>query len=315
MKTMLIIVALSWAALCPAQYALAAEDDHDHRSDISSDHADDIDQNGSKEATTIRDDNAIASGINTAIAGSGTLSRTVKTYGRVVVPSNQISHIRARFPGLIKNVVVEIGDAVDAGDLLATVEANASLKGYALRAPIKGIVTERHANAGELAQNQVLFSLVNPEQLWAEIRVFEGQLADVRTGQLLSLSSTTQQTQSAIENIMPSLDDHPFVIARAKINNATGIWSPGMFVEGDIVVETVNASLVVNNRALQTLDGQRGIFTQHGERYEFHPLTLGRSDRQFSEVLDGLRTGAVYVVENSYLIKADIEKSGAAHEH
>ena len=114
---------------------------------------------------------------------------------------------------------------------------------------------------------------------------------------------------------MPSLDDHPFVIARAKIDNTSGVWSPGMFVEGDIVVETFNASLVVDDRALQTLDGARGVFTQHDEQYEFHPLRLGRSDGNFTEVLGGLEPGSSYVVENSYLIKADIEKSGAAHEH
>ena len=59
----------------------------------------------------------------------------------------------------------------------------------------------------------------------------------------------------------------------------------------------------------------RGVFARHGERYEFHPLTLGHSDRRFSEVLAGLSLGDRYVVENSYLIRADIEKSGAEHEH
>ena len=57
------------------------------------------------------------------------------------------------------------------------------------------------------------------------------------------------------------------------------------------------------------------MFIQRGELYEFHPLTLGRSDGRFTEVLDGLSYGDRYVVENSYLIKADIEKSGAEHEH
>jgi acetyl/propionyl-CoA carboxylase alpha subunit len=42
---------------------------------------------------------------------------------------------------------------------------------------------------------------------------------------------------------------------------------------------------------------------------------LGRSDGRFTEVLAGLQAGDRYVVENSYLIKADIEKSGASHDH
>jgi membrane fusion protein, heavy metal efflux system len=334
MKTMLILLTLSWTIL-HLPNALAAEDEHDHgtethenHEDVHGDHKDDEpedysddhddehgDDHKEEAATSIGADHARSSGIATAVAGSGELSRTVKTYGRVAVPPNQISHIRARFPGLIKTVSVDIGDVVDAGDRLARIEANTSLKSYTISAPIKGIVTQRHANAGELAQDQVLFSIVDPNQLWAELRIFEGQLADVRTGQPLRLSSATQETSSMIENIMPSLDDHPFVIARSKIDNKTGIWSPGMFVEGDIVVETFSAPLVVDNRALQTLEGARGVFTQDGERYEFHPLRLGRSDGDFTEVLGGIEPGSTYVVENSYLIKADIEKSGAAHEH
>ena len=327
MKTMLVIIALSWAALFEPTQVWAAEDQHDHETEVHDehgheenaeghdDHGENHDDHEGEQATTIGAEHARSSGIGTALAGPGPLSRTIKTYGRVVVPSDQISHIRARFPGLVNQVAVEIGDAVDAGDLLASVEANESLKRYSIKAPISGIVTERHANAGELAQDQVLFSIVNPARLWAELRIFEGQLADIKVEQPLRLSSATQQTQSVIKNIMPSLDDHPFVIARAELDNTAGIWSPGMFVEGDIVVETLSASLVVDDRALQTLDGKHGVFIQHGERYEFHPLTLGRSDGRFSEVLDGLSPGDRYVVENSYLIKADIEKSGAAHEH
>jgi cobalt-zinc-cadmium efflux system membrane fusion protein len=44
-------------------------------------------------------------------------------------------------------------------------------------------------------------------------------------------------------------------------------------------------------------------------------LTLGRRDARFVEVLDGLEPGTAYVIDNSNLIKADIEKSGASHDH
>jgi cobalt-zinc-cadmium efflux system membrane fusion protein len=44
-------------------------------------------------------------------------------------------------------------------------------------------------------------------------------------------------------------------------------------------------------------------------------LELGRMDETHAEVLGGLRAGAQYVARNSYLIKADIEKSGASHDH
>lgn len=57
------------------------------------------------------------------------------------------------------------------------------------------------------------------------------------------------------------------------------------------------------------------VFIQVDDTYEIRPLELGRSDSHFTEVLAGLQSGDRYVVENSYLIKADIEKSGASHDH
>ena len=88
-----------------------------------------------------------------------------------------------------------------------------------------------------------------------------------------------------------------------------------MLVAGDIVVETVEAPLVVDNRALQSFRDWTVVFIQVDDTYEIRPLELGRSDGNLTEVLGGLQAGDRYVVENSYLIKADIEKSGASHDH
>ncbi len=57
------------------------------------------------------------------------------------------------------------------------------------------------------------------------------------------------------------------------------------------------------------------IFAQFGDTYEVRMLTLGRRDLQHVEVLDGLAPGTTIVSDNSYLIKADIEKAGASHDH
>ena len=44
-------------------------------------------------------------------------------------------------------------------------------------------------------------------------------------------------------------------------------------------------------------------------------LLSGQRDAAQVEVLSGLKIGDAVVVEQSYLIKADIEKSGASHDH
>jgi cobalt-zinc-cadmium efflux system membrane fusion protein len=44
-------------------------------------------------------------------------------------------------------------------------------------------------------------------------------------------------------------------------------------------------------------------------------LELGARDGEHAEVLGGLAAGTPYVTEQSFLIKADIEKSAASHDH
>ena len=44
-------------------------------------------------------------------------------------------------------------------------------------------------------------------------------------------------------------------------------------------------------------------------------VELGETDGEFVEVLGGLKPGTEYVTGNSFLIKADILKDGARHDH
>ena len=57
------------------------------------------------------------------------------------------------------------------------------------------------------------------------------------------------------------------------------------------------------------------VFAKYCATYEVRMLELGRKDGDFVEVLGGIDPGENYVTANSFLIKADIEKSGASHDH
>ena len=57
------------------------------------------------------------------------------------------------------------------------------------------------------------------------------------------------------------------------------------------------------------------MFVTDGHVFQAAPIEIGRQDSKFVEVLSGLKAGDRYVSKNSYIIKADIEKSGASHDH
>jgi len=281
----------------------------------SGDHSDNDDHDESEQIVTIDDEIAKKSMIKTQIASSGVINEQLKVYGKTVNDPSQVSHIRARFPGTVINVNVQIGDTVKVGDSLAFVESNESLKKYPIKAFMPGVIVARHANPGEMALDQVLFTIANFDKIWAELQVFPGQLNQIKSGQSVMISGSDNNVIAEIEHIIPSQDEKPYSIARVLINNQSRDWTTGLLVSGQVSINTTNAQLVVPSKAIQIIENDSMVFVKNGQSYKAHAIEAGRSDGQFTEILSGLHLGDEYVIENSYLIKADLEKSGASHDH
>ena len=216
----------------------------------------------------------------------------------------------ARFPGLIRAVHVTLGDQVKQGQVVADVEANESLKRYPLVAPISGTVVERRGNPGEFIADGPLLTLVNYEHAWVELNLFPGDAPLVRVGQAVVIKANGIEQRGRIDFV-----SHGSGRARVELDNRTLKWPKGLMVVADIVAGEISAPLVIDNRALQSFRDWTVVFIQVGNTYEIRPVRLGRSDGRVSEVLEGLNSGDRYVVGNSYLLKADLEKSGASHDH
>lgn len=292
------------------------EDIHENGHEEHEHGYDNIHENGHEDENTIRISDVIAEkvGITTAFAAPRTIHENIIAYGKLTSGPEQLSHIRARYSGLIKSVKVNIGDKVTAGDLLAEVESNESLRNYNITAPISGTIVQRHANTGEVTQDQILFSVANFDSLWVELRIYPSQHNLVKAGQAVHFHANNQSIHGQINHIVPSLDK-PWQLARLKIDNKTLGLLPGLLIEGNIAISETQASLAVTQQAVQIIDGKQGVFVKtHGE-YDFQPLMLGQSDHDYVEVLSGIEIGTEYVTGNSYLLKAHFEKSEAEHHH
>lgn len=255
------------------------------------------------------------SGITMATAEAGNIHQTITLYGQAMIDPARVRHIKARYPGVIQSVKAVIGQKVRAGELLATIEANDSLRSYNVVSPINGTVVARMANAGEMADGESLFTLVDSSRLRVAFPVFPRDAGRIQPGQEVSIAADTKTATSRIDTLIPAMQDAPTLTAHAWLDNASGQWITGTWVEGRVTVAQTPVALRVDNRALQSFRDWQVVFIQVSDTYEIRPLELGASDGQFTEVLGGLNAGDRYVVENSYLLKADLEKSGASHDH
>lgn len=260
---------------------------------------------------------AKAMGIKTEIASEALLNQTIQSYGKLAVLPEKTANISARFDGIIKNVFVNLGQKVQKGQRLIVVESDESLKAYNIASPMDGYVTQRNATLGEHTQGKVLLQIENHDELTAELFVFPSQRAAIKAGLNvnLSMNDSNEKFKGTVTQIDRHIQQNQASVVRVLIDNLSGFLSPGMFVKGEIEVSEFAVPLAVKRNGLQSFRDFTVVYAKIDNEYEVRMLELGRVSGEWVEVLGGLKPGTEYVTDNSYIIKADIEKSGASHDH
>src|SRR5688572_19780468 len=268
--------------------------------------------------STIDAQTAQAMGVATAEAGPAALKLQLSLSGVIQADPARVSRVRARYAGIVREVAVQPWTTVAKGTLLANVQSNESLQNYAVTAPIGGVIVEHRAQVGEATGEEMLFTIVDLSRVWVELDVFQNDLARIADNQPVEIFDLDGRklADGRVSRIAPlAVHGSQSVRARVVLDNATGALRPGQFVSGRVTVSEFQSALAVEKSALQRFRDFDVVFEQVGDTYEIRPLELGRADATYVEVLAGLDAGARYVTRNSYLIKADIEKSGASHDH
>jgi cobalt-zinc-cadmium efflux system membrane fusion protein len=241
----------------------------------------------------------------------------IELQGTVLPHPNSVTEVRGRFPGVVQSVQKDIGDSVKRGEPLASVQSNESMQTYVVNAPRDGTVIAREARIGSASSNNALYVIADLSRLVADFKVYGRDLGRIAVGQTVRVSSLDGEDTivGTIDRILPTLDvKNRAATARVLLNNDPN-WRPGLFVQGLAIVADHEVPLAVRQSGLQSFRDFTVVYARVRQTYEVRMLDLGRRDGEFVEVLSGLEPGTTYVSENSYLIKADIEKSGASHDH
>jgi len=190
---------------------------------------------------------------------------------------------------------------------------------YALQAPFEGEVVEKHLARGETAQADArVFTIADLSTVWAEITVYAKDLASVRAGQAVKVSAAdTAHTAGGKVFYVGRLVGEQTRSAKAyvEIPNSERRWRPGLFVTVAVVQEEVEVPVAVVAEAIQTHQDRPVVFVEHEDLFEVRPVTLGRRDGEWVEVREGLSAGERYAAQNSFILKSELGKSAATHEH
>ncbi|WP_425493490.1 efflux RND transporter periplasmic adaptor subunit [Marilutibacter chinensis] len=271
------------------------------------------------DSTRIPADIAEASGIRVAAVGPGEIADAHEVQGLLIPVDGRVAEVMARYPGPIRALHARAGDRVRAGQTLAVIESNLSLSTYTVASPLGGTVLSRTATVGTVAgEGQALFEVADLSELWVDLHVFGADAGHIAAGAPVTVTRISDgvQAQTVLERVLPgTATASQSTVARAVIANGDGLWRPGSAVRARVVVERFQAERVVPLGALQR-DGETDVvYVREGEDYRARPVRIGRRDAERAEILDGVATGEEVVVEQSFLVKADIGKAAAEHSH
>ena len=262
---------------------------------------------------------AARSGVEVETAGPATLESRLRLNGLIVPNEDHLTHVLPRFPGIVKDARKRIGDRVAKGEVMAIVQSNQSLEPYEVRSEIAGTVIQKHVTSGEfVGEGHDLYTVADLGTVWVDLNVYRQDFSRLSEGQpvILDAGEGIAKVEGRIAYISPfGAPNTQTMLARVVLPNSTGEWRPGLFVSGEVIVDQAAVPLAVRSGALQEMGGETVVFIRAGDTYEAQPIEIGRRDGEWVEVLAGLDPGQAYVAKGSFILKADVGKSGASHDH
>jgi cobalt-zinc-cadmium efflux system membrane fusion protein len=274
-------------------------------------------EEGHSESTQISSYYIKVSGIKSEPAAAQNIVQSDTLFGVISPVQDQVFSLHAAFPSMIEKVLVQVGDQVKKGQVIARLTNIKTLQSYAIKSPSKGEVTSRSVNTGDRVDAEEIIQISDLSKVWVNLSAFPENIERLKVGQRAKIYDLHdhENAMGEISYIAPQMSGGHIARARAIIDNNQGHWRPGMHVKADIETSTRNVPIAVKVDALQTMEDKTVVFKRHENQFEVAPVEVGENDGQWVEILSGLDANSEYVSENSFLVKADILKSGASHDH
>jgi RND family efflux transporter MFP subunit len=187
----------------------------------------------------------------------------------------------------------------------------------ALTTPIGGRVQERDASLGETVDTEhALFTVINLNQVWAQLAVVPKDLPRVRRGQRVELTSEVSPGRvftgkvSAIGNTADEKTRQ--VRVRVALANPGGALRPQTFVRGNVITDVRREAVAVPLAALQEHQGKPTVYVAVDGKptaYEVRHVKLGVSGEGWREIASGLEPGERIAANGTFYLKSEALKS------
>ncbi|MBX8514043.1 efflux RND transporter periplasmic adaptor subunit [Pseudomonas cichorii] len=190
---------------------------------------------------------------------------------------------------------------------------------YELVAPFDSVVVEKHLGLGEVvSESSNVFTLSDLSRVWATFGVTPKDLDKVLVGRNVKVSSPDMNAEvegqvSYVGNLLG--EQSRAATVRVKLANPQGAWRPGLFVSVAVAAHASEVAVSIPEEAIQTVEDKPSVFVRTPQGFQVQPVTLGRSDSGYVEVLKGLAVNTQVATAGSFVLKSELGKGSAEHAH
>lgn len=188
-----------------------------------------------------------------------------------------------------------------------------------LRAPRTGFVRTVNVTVGQsVTATQSLFEIVDPEHLHVELTVFERDVARVQKGQLIRFTLASDSAGARRERtarvylVGKAISEDRTVRVHGHLDQENDpTLLPGLYVRATIETGRTDAP-ALPNAALVRFEGRDYAYAVEAPgRYRMVPVTLGRSEDNFTEVVlpAGVPATTPFVTDGAYSLLAKMKNT------
>jgi cobalt-zinc-cadmium efflux system membrane fusion protein len=191
-----------------------------------------------------------------------------------------------------------------------------------VRSPIGGIITEKHAIVGELADpSKSLYTVADLSLVWVLVDINEKDLAKVRRGQAATVTVGAfpdLKLRGRITYIADVVEESTRTVkARIEVANPGRKLKPEMFATVELALAVDAPPVVaVPEDALQDLDGKKVVFVAENDaEFAARQVQTGRTAGGMIEIISGLKEGERYAAKGAFILKSELKKGEVVDEH
>lgn len=179
---------------------------------------------------------------------------------------------------------------------------------------INGFVSRVNVNIGKYANpSDVLFELINPDDIHLNLRVYEKDIPQLKIGQsVVAYTNTDPDKKLAAEIILVSkaigTDGAADVHCHFHVYDKALL--PGMYMNAEIALQSV-FSQAIPEESIVDFEGKSYVFVETGkQKYSMQPVTPGTQENGYVQLLNSNDLmGKNIVVQNAYTLLMKLKNS------